>query len=187
MSLQLGTELGADGLTMRAIAKRLGVSATALYQHFESKAAILRAIRFQGLDILNTSLAPAFELDDPLERLVDHGRRYIRFALDNPWLYSLLLDEEELDWASMAADELQAIERSGAGVARAIEDGKLEGIIRPDLDQLYARHMMWASFHGLASLMLRGRIREDHPAFPIPDADALIDQYVRSVIRGLGP
>ena len=35
-SLELGQELGEEGLTMRGIASRLGVSATALYQHFES-------------------------------------------------------------------------------------------------------------------------------------------------------
>ena len=33
-SLEIGSELGEEGLTMRGIAARLGVSATALYQHF---------------------------------------------------------------------------------------------------------------------------------------------------------
>ena len=68
-AIELGTELGEEGLTMRGIAARLGVSATALYQHFEGKASILRAIRFHGLSLLNKELAPAFTLDDPVEAL----------------------------------------------------------------------------------------------------------------------
>ena len=49
VSVELGSQLGEEGLTMRAIAKRLGISATALYQHFDSKAAILQEIRLYGL------------------------------------------------------------------------------------------------------------------------------------------
>ena len=41
---------------MRGIAARLGVSATALYQHFENKASILREIRLYGADLLQTEV-----------------------------------------------------------------------------------------------------------------------------------
>ena len=185
VSLQLGTELGAEGLTMRAIAKRLGVSATALYQHFESKAAILRAIRFEGLDRMYAYLQPIEEIEDPVERLIENGHRYVRFALDNPWLYSLLLEEEELDFSSFSPEEVVRVERPTLPVKQAIEDGKAQGKLRPDVDEQSARFMMWAALHGLASLMLRGRIAETHPAYPISSAEQLVDASVRAIVRGL--
>ena len=51
-SLELGQALGEDGVTMRAIATKLGTSATTLYTCFESKAAIMRELRMRGLLML---------------------------------------------------------------------------------------------------------------------------------------
>jgi AcrR family transcriptional regulator len=187
VSMQLGTELGADGLTMRAIAKRLGVSATALYQHFESKSAILRAIRFEGLQRLNANLEPAFAADDPMERLYQQGVRYIQFAVDNPWLYSLLVDEDEEDWAALGETERADAMKGNAWAYKALQDGLERGQIRRDLDLRQAPVMMWAALHGLASLMLRGRVSEHHPQFPVPDANAMIESYVRAMLRGFQP
>lgn len=187
VSMQLGTELGADGLTMRSIAKRLGVSATALYQHFESKSAILRALRFEGLDRLHASLEPAFAAEDPVERLHQQGIRYIRFAVDNPWLYSLLIDDEEEDWNAMTQEERARVLRADAWLLKALEDGLASGQIRRDLDIKTAPVMMWAAWHGIASLMLRGRVSEQHPQFPIENTASLVEAYVRSTLRGFQP
>jgi AcrR family transcriptional regulator len=169
---------------MRAIAKRLGVSATALYQHFESKSAILRAIRFEGLSRLRDVLRPAFEADDPIERLYQQGVRYIQFAIDNPWLYSLLIDDEEEDWSGMTEEERAQAREADGWVVTALRDGMERGKIRADLPIQTAPVMLWAAMHGIASLMLRGRVSEHHPQFPIADSKALIDAYVRSTLRG---
>jgi AcrR family transcriptional regulator len=183
--MQLGTELGAEGLTMRAMAKRLGVSATALYQHFESKSSILRAIRFEGLKRLHQALEPAFAADDPLERLHEQGVRYIKFAIDNPWLYTLLIDEDEEDWSSLTQEERAQVDRSNARVDVALRDGIERGQLCRDLDLSVVPTMMWASFHGLASLLLRGRLSTDHPEFPVPDTESMIERFVQTTIRGL--
>jgi len=57
--IQLGAELGEEGLTMRAIAARLGISVTNIYQHYENKAAIVREVRFHGVAMLNAALIEA--------------------------------------------------------------------------------------------------------------------------------
>src|SRR5690606_8071818 len=99
-SLELGSQLGEEGLTMRGIASRLGVSATALYQHFESKASILREIRAYGIDLLYDAISPALEENgDPVEMLRDVTRRYINFARQNKWLYSVLMEYDQLEWS----------------------------------------------------------------------------------------
>jgi AcrR family transcriptional regulator len=184
VSLQLGTETGTEGLTMRAIARRLGISATALYQHFESKGAILRAIRFEGLARVHATVQPAFEADDPLERIRGAALGYVRFARDNPWLYCLLVDEDEEDWETMTEQERRTVTMSDELIYRAFAEGVERGRIRADVRPRAARMELWAAMHGLASLILHQRIREQHPAHPVDDLEAFIERYVSLVVRG---
>jgi AcrR family transcriptional regulator len=187
VSLQLGTELGEEGLTMRAIARRLGVSATALYQHFESKGAILRAIRFDGLDKLHEYLDPAFELESPVERIRDHSARYLSFARDNPWLYSVLLEGEEIPWASMTAEEQTRVMHTGVQVSATLEEGCAQGCFRSDLDTKIAPLMLWAALHGFALLLLRGRVSAEEPAFGASEGLSVTDMFVGGLVKSLCP
>lgn len=93
-SLELGIELGEDGLTMRGIAGRLGVSATALYQHYDGKGAILLDIRNHGYEKLWNSIEPALGAKNPLQRIEQICGAYVRFCRDNPWLYSVMIRHE---------------------------------------------------------------------------------------------
>ena len=183
-SLELGSELGEDGLTMRAIAARLGVSVTALYHHFDGKPAILRALRFWGADLLAAHLAPAHDLVDPVERLSQESVRYIGFARDNPWLYRLLFQEEELDWASFTDEERTRLMAPNARTARCFHEAIALGKFRRDLDVMTAPFLMWAANHGLAALILGGRISETHPAFPVRSQDDFVQAFVSSFLRG---
>jgi AcrR family transcriptional regulator len=183
-SLELGTEFGEDGLTMRAIAGRLGVSVTALYHHFDGKPAILRALRFWGADTLATHLAPAHDHADPVARLTDESIRYVGFARDNPWLYRLLFLEEELDWREFSDAERTRLLAPNARTARCFHDAIQQGSFRADVDVATAPFLMWAANHGLAALILSGRISETHPAFPVRNQDEFVEHFVASFIRG---
>lgn len=186
-SLELGTELGEEGLTMRAIAARLGVSATALYQHFDGKAAILRAIRIYGGELMERSLAPSHELADPVERLFDQSIRYIRFACDNPWLYRMLFQEEEIDWKRASSEDIKGMMTSHRRTVQSFVDAVEAGRFRRDLDVDTAPFLVWAANHGLATLILAGRISESHPAFPVRNQQDFVQAFVRSVLRGFEP
>ena len=185
VSIQLGSELGEDGLTMRAIAARLGVSATALYQHFESKAAILREIRFLGVRTLLEAMAPAFEADDPTVRVVEAAKRYVDFATGNPWLYKVLFHEEEVDWARLTDDERGRLMAPLDETRKAFAYGVERGAFYKDLDIPNAALLLWASMHGLASLLISGRLSEAHPAYPIPDRDQFVRGFVETLVRSL--
>jgi len=184
-SLELGGELGADGLTMRAIARKLGVSATALYQHFASKTEILRAIRLRGLSDLNAFLKPAFLQEDPRDRLREQALLYLRFAQENPWLYCLLLVEDADDWSVLSASERETVMESRVLVKKAISEGVERGVLRERLDPDEVATTLWASMHGLALLILRGRVAEHHPLFPVDDLHAVTQHFVDSLVRGL--
>lgn len=183
VSLQLGTELGEEGLTMRGIAGRLGVSATALYQHFESKASILRAIRFYGLERLDAYVEPAFLHEDPVERLAEMCTLCVAFARENPWLYSVLTDEEELEWAKLTPEEREIVLTPHRRVARCFAEAVERKRFRRDIDVETAPLALLAAVHGLATLMIKGRISEHHPVFPIKDEDAFLRDFVGNTLR----
>jgi len=185
VSIQLGSELGEDGLTMRAIAARLGVSATALYQHFESKAAILREIRLHGVDTLLSAMAPASELGDAERRAREIARRYTDFALNNPWLYKVLFQGEEVDWSSIDDDERDLLMAPLRQTRAAFELGVRAGSFRPDLDVDNTAMLFWASLHGLASLLINGRISEGHPVFPVPDREEFVSKFIAGLVRAV--
>jgi AcrR family transcriptional regulator len=184
-SLELGSQLGEEGLTMRGIASRLGVSATALYQHFESKASILREIRVYGIDLLHDALSPALEGSDPVEVLRDITRRYIVFARENKWLYSVLMEHEQLEWSELAPEEIARSLRPLLAVREAMEAGVQAGVWREGINIELAAFQLWASVHGLCSLLNNGRFNEQHPAFPISDERSLIDVFVEGCIRAI--
>jgi AcrR family transcriptional regulator len=186
-AIELGTELGEEGLTMRGIAARLGVSATALYQHFEGKASILRAIRFHGLSLLNRTLAPAFEHEDPLEQIRESALLYVNFARSNPWLYALLFDGESVDFETLNDGEREAIFWGQHAIRQAFQRGKELGKLRDDLDVGTGPFLLWAANHGVAMLLITGRISEQHPGFPVPSENEFIRSFVDSEVRGFMP
>ncbi len=184
-SLELGSQLGEEGLTMRGIASRLGVSATALYQHFESKSSILREIRVYGIDLLYDALQPALDLDDPAARLAEVIRRYIEFARSNKWLYSVLMEHDQLEWAELSEDEVRRTLRPLRAVQESMALGVERGVWRDGVDVQLASFQLWASVHGLCSLLNNGRFNEKHPAFPIPDESSLIEAFTAGLVRTL--
>lgn len=145
-----GAELG-----LRALARDVGVSATALYRHFPDKEALLDALAEEGLRRLGALQAQAW--------LKAGGRRggfkaigiaYVRFAHDEPALFRLSFTRQMPDrQAGDAADGGEvAFNLLRAGVEQA-----LPGVANPDVAALHA----WALVHGLAMLVLDRRIDWD--------------------------
>lgn len=186
VSIQLGSELGEEALTMRAIAAHLGVSATALYQHFESKAAILREIRLHGVRMLRRSLEEV-EADDATRRLAALAERYVDFALNNPWLYKVLFFGDEVDWGEVDVEEREELLAPLSIVHQCLENGIHRGVFRSDLEIHHTALMLWSSMHGLATMLMDGRISASHPVFPVEDVPAFVRGYIEGVARGLEP
>lgn len=185
-SLQLGSELGEDGLTMRGIASRLGVSATALYQHFESKASILREIRIYSAELLATEVMDCCaSIEDPRARVRAMGLAYIDFARKHPWLYNVLMQSELLDWSTMSDDEIERTLRPLNTLRAWLKEGVDKGCWRAGVDPELSSFRVWAGFHGLCSMLLSGRIDENHPAFPIHNQTEFVDGFVDGVMNSL--
>ena len=184
-SLELGQALGEDGVTMRAIATKLGTSATTLYTCFESKAAIMRELRMRGLLMLARALEDGLALPSPRESLHAVARCYIAFARDNPWLYSLLfIEDTPLAEAILPPQHPQLISIVDDLRGRLIE--RYTAVVgRPpgDANRFFAK--WWSAAHGVSALLITRRIRNEHPVLPIDDIDGFLDEYIRATTDGL--
>ena len=146
------TEGGLQALSMRAVANRVGVSATAIYHYFENKEALVRGVVATGFRRMESYLRSAAERHSPgsRERLYAFAEAYLRFALENREYFQVLF--------TLDMQRPQRLEESPEGsgyrlllenVARAIESGAIR---RADPD-LVAFHL-WTYVHGLVSLLL---------------------------------
>jgi len=181
VSLQLGTELGEEGLTMRAIARGLGVSATALYQHYESKAAILRELRTRAVEKIDRYLAPAFEHPDPVEQLRRNAVLYLRFSREHPWLYQLVTESAE-DWGVNTEPKRAAVLASMERTAAALHACKHRGVLHPSVDPREAPLAIWAALHGMAMLMNTGRVSPDHVEYPSAPLEDIGERFASFVL-----
>jgi AcrR family transcriptional regulator len=185
-SIELGTELGEEGLTMRAIAVRMRMSVASVYQCFDSKAAILREIRSLGVRMLNRALATADHNDRFTERLRGMCFAYVGFARANPWLYRVVFHGEELDYSTMSeqerSDRLLPLQSAGAMFRAGIERGEF----RSDLDPERAVQGTWAAVHGIALVASGGPLVSRYPAFPPVDLERFIAQFVATLVRAYG-
>lgn len=154
---------GQDGSapSLRELARQVGVSATAVYRHFPDKHALDKALALEGLKLLGTEQAAAAkDAGGGSAGFVETGRAYVRFALAHPALFRLMftqgqpIDHEETIDPARAL--LTANTRALAGDPRKAEVLALQA---------------WSIAHGIAMLMLDGRI---------PTDDALIDRMLNT-------
>ncbi len=182
VSLKLGTELGEDGLTMRAIARGLGVSATALYQHYESKSAILRELRTLGVEQLDRFLAPAFEIADPVEQLRRNAILYLRFSREQPWMYQLIIEAPE-EWDNDSGKRRVAALHSLRRTYQALATCNQRGLLHEAVSLEAAPLSLWAALHGMALLMGSGRVSPEHSLYPSEAHEIVIDRFADYVLR----
>jgi AcrR family transcriptional regulator len=142
----------ADDLSLRALARSIGVSQTAPYRHFADKGELIAAMATQGyldlLQVLEEAGKPAG--DCPREQLVAFAHAYVDYAATNPQLFKLMFGP-----AAQPVDrypELREASRSTfALVQRILHRGIELGLFR-DQNITYLTNAAWAGIHGLATL-----------------------------------
>lgn len=154
---------GIRGLTLRAIAREAGVSHTAPQHHFGDTAGVLSELAASGHRRLAATMA---EQADGIEagqaRRKAIARGYVSFAVANPDLLHLMSRNEMLDAARPALVQARlASARALAGVVSApterAEENK-SSLGRITAAQAIAMTAAWAYVHGLALLLIDGRL-----------------------------
>ena len=157
---ELLEESNIAALSLRQVARRVGVSHTAPYRHFPDKESLLAGIAAVGLENLTEQVAQAVELhpDDSAAQLKEAGLRYVQLALDNPQCTQLMFggilpcDETypELNEASGKAFD---------GLKMMIEQGQSSGVFKQGDVELMAL-TAWSCMHGLSMLLISGDLGE---------------------------
>ncbi len=148
-------EAGADAISMRDLARRLGVSHAAPGHHFEGRQGLLSALAAAGFENLAASLEAAMD-GPPGEWQTNTGRAYVRFALAHPQRYRLMFTT---GITSGDCEEHLAHQSSRAYLAllKAVYGGL------PDIDpadyRLAAGELRaWSVVHGAVMLWIDGQL-----------------------------
>jgi len=181
-SLVLGQAYGEDGVTMRAIASKLGTSATTLYTCFESKAAIMRELRLRGVMSIGKSMLDALEVPDARECFLELSRRYVAFARENRWLYTVLFVEETPVTEIVTPAQAEVLAGLEVAVTKRFSERYFDMTRHHPTNPHRTVVRWWMSVHGLASLIITRRIKADHRYLPVGDIDQFVEESILGVI-----
>jgi len=181
-ALALIEQGGIEGLSLRAVARKAGVSHNAPYHHFPDRAGLLAAIAEEGFAQLAREIAAArAAAPAPRARMQACGLAYIRFALGSPARFKLMFRPELAPTATDGAAN-RAAAATLETLRGAIVEGQAAGLA-PAGDPLPLVLTSWAAAHGLAALWLDGPLRRA-PLFAGLSGDALAARLT-STLAGL--
>src|SRR5450755_3791353 len=182
-------EAGQASFSLREVARRVGVSAAAVYRHFDGKDALLFAACTQGFQVFSSYLVRALGEATPLERLLTTGDLYRLFALENPLDYRFI-------FMSQADKVSPPVVKASVPSARALPQDTTfrflvdrvrecmeAGVLAADEPERIAV-VIWAHVHGVVSLRLSGHL-------DAMGGDQAFSEFYRTsverLLRALGP
>ena len=168
---------GLEALSLRAIAREAGVSHGAPLRHFPSLASLLAALSADGFGQLMASVDDAVNrgrpTSNPQRRLDRAAHGYVRFALAEPGIYSVMFRGELSDVTDPAYQ--QAAAASFQQLLDLVEAAQAGGWqTRVGTRRLAA--ILWAEVHGLAELWLHGGLQAVDGADSL---EAIVDSYLK--------
>lgn len=144
-----------ETLSLREVARRVGVSATAVYRHFPDKAALVKELCTRGaLELADAQLRAMNAAGGGKKGFIATGGAYIRYALANPAMFRLMMANMPPGgfFSADFSDDQVGVQLLRKNILSLVpESAGEEGV-------LFGMLMSWAQVHGLAMLMLEGQI-----------------------------
>ncbi len=159
-----------DAVTLRAVAREVGISAPSIYGHFDDREAIVAAV----IDSVFTDFVAALRaaivgVDDPVQRLRRVGGAYLAFAAERPRRYRLLFDRRDLERDDRPRADVR---RDSFGVLADALQACVDAGRSTSIDVLGDATSMWTSLHGFATL------RAGVTQFPWPTETIMLDKIL---------
>ncbi|OYQ34746.1 TetR family transcriptional regulator [Flavobacterium cyanobacteriorum] len=160
---KLFVEKGIENTTIRNIADATDYSVGTVYVYFKDKNAILHDLHTIGFSELGGYFLEISPVDDPLERLKQMGRIYLKFAVENPDMYDLMfnikeplkhLAEKENDGCEAWDEGIGTFNILKSTVKDCIDKGYFSGHEEEPLS-----FMIWGVVHGMCTLEIRKRTK----------------------------
>ena len=154
-AMELLDESGETALSLRAVARRAGVSPAAPYRHYDDREALVSAVAAVGYRELAERLAAAHPSPSTPEQLASVAIAYVEFALERPALFRIMFGEP----CDRDNKERVAATAAVSEYVRAIAERTF-----PDADADALATAIWALVHGFAFLHLDGKLDAPTPA-----------------------
>ncbi len=182
-TVSLLKESDAEAITLRSVARTVGVDHTAAYRHFEDKTALLAAVAEEGFRQLTSDMKSCVARLKPdaraSVRLRALASAYVGFALEHPSHYRVMMgprlnvDERFPSLEGVVVDAFQLLLGE---VKRGLSSGDLCDAKAEDLTV-----SIWTAAHGFATLALLNRVRTRSPAAASKYFDRVIDPLIRGI------
>lgn len=156
-------------LSLRAVARKVGITATSIYLHFESLDALLLAAKHQMWQQFGEEMLTAAEASagTPYDKVLAFGRAYVTFAREHPGAFRTLFTKA---WKLPVDD--------GMTFAGEAQFGLLADVLRKVSGSAEEAHLravqLWCGIHGLVVL------RQPMSQFPWPDVDKQLESMARA-------
>ena len=170
---------GAEAVTMRRVAKAVGITPMAIYRHYPDRAALLNSLADEGFEELVARLAGKRFSGSVEERLTKMAEIYLEHALENPRLFELMFLKPREGARRYPRDFKADRSPTASLTVQVIQEGMATGYFRDD-DPWEIVFEMGALSHGLIMLYLGGRM-----AVPRTQFRALYRRSFRRYIHGI--
>jgi len=161
--------VGEDGLSIREVCKRAGVTPPTIYHHFGDKRALVDHVVDDCFAAFDRALTRRVEPADPVEALRWSFDRYLEYGRRHPTHYRLMFQPSA---ARPTPAGLAAYDRLRRRVTAVAAAGRLTAAIED------ATATCWCAAHGVTALVIAGYLRPDAAAVTLL-RDATIRQLTR--------
>jgi AcrR family transcriptional regulator len=174
---QLLEQSGSEAaITLRAVAREVGITAPSIYPHFANREAILSAVLTRAFDALLARLRVAVEGEaDPVARLRAVAHAYVAFAAEQPHRYRVLFERHRPPGAATIETPETVEQMLGADafavMLDAVRDCIAAGASKAP-SPVEAAIELWVALHGYVTL------RSATSGFPWPDTDEILETLV---------
>lgn len=178
---------GYEAVTMRKIAAAIQHTPPVIYQHFKDKKALVSAIIHRDSQDLRANLEVCKNIKDPLERLVEMGRRIAAWGVAHPNHYRLMFvpppelveQEEEVRRAVALPAEQELLHALKVAIKEAT---KKKAFKREYRNPAIVGATLWGGIHGAIMLEIA---MTDHDKALLGDVHMLFEERLKSMIHAL--
>lgn len=154
---RISIEEGFSKVSIRKIAEEIEYSPGTIYLYFKNRDEILFELHNLAFQKFYKEQLKISHIAEPLEKLREHGRVYIRFGLDNPDLYELMFIVQapgnEIETSQSWKEGMKTFDFLRTNIQECLDAGYFKG---SDVNTLSIA--MWSLVHGIVSLYLRKRM-----------------------------
>ncbi len=151
-------ERGVNDVSLRALARIVGVSPRAPYRHFPTREDLLAAVAVEGLVEYEARVRAEVEAAGPgiAARLAATGEAYVAFAVERPAYFRVMYPPQAM-LAGSAPELVAARARLHAVFLDLITEGQAQKVLREG-DPMQIALAWWSMIHGLAVLSSEGQL-----------------------------